>query len=36
MKVFERLEILRNASHITPDYEKEREETMNEKYGVLD
>ncbi len=36
MKAFERLEILRNASHITPDYEKEREEAMNEKYGVLD
>ncbi len=36
MKAFERLEILRNASPITADYKKEREEAMNEKYGVLD
>lgn len=36
MKAFERLENLRNASPITSDCEKEREEAMNEKYGILD
>lgn len=36
MKAFERLEILRKTSPITADYEKEREEAMNEKYGVID
>lgn len=36
MKAYERLENLKKKSPINVDFDKEREEAMNEKYGVID
>ena len=36
MKTYEKLEYLKKIFPIDSDVEKEREETMNEKYGVID
>ena len=36
MKAYERLENLKKNSPINVDFDKEREEAMNEKYGVID
>ena len=33
---FERLEKIRKNNHQNIDYDKEREEAMNEKYGIID
>lgn len=36
IKAFERLEAYRKECSKTLDYDKEREEAMNEKYGIID
>lgn len=36
MEAYEKLEYLKKTSPIDSDIEKEREEAMNEKYGVID
>lgn len=36
MNAFEMLESLRKTSPIDEDYDKEREEAMNEKFGIVD
>ena len=36
MKAYEALENLKKTSPVSADIDKEREEAMNEKYGVID